>query len=89
MKIPEAQKLPIRALTETYQKRAPEDGFKDFVQGEGRGINFLLQFVVLTLLEELFLISNNSGPPGVAKTLTAEVLAESSRIPFYIVSISV
>lgn len=68
VKIPEEQKLPIRALTETYLKRAPEDGFKDFVQGKGRGINFLLH-----------------GPPGVGKTLTAEVLAESSRILLYMV----
>ncbi|KAK3935966.1 P-loop containing nucleoside triphosphate hydrolase protein, partial [Diplogelasinospora grovesii] len=45
--------------------------FKDFVQGKGRGINFLLH-----------------GPPGVGKTLTAEVLAESSRIPLYIVGVS-
>jgi len=34
--------MPIRALTETYLKRAPGDGFKDLVQGKGRGINFLL-----------------------------------------------
>ena len=42
VKIPESQKMPIRALTETYLRRAPGEGFKDLVQGKGRGINFLL-----------------------------------------------
>ncbi|KAH7009378.1 P-loop containing nucleoside triphosphate hydrolase protein, partial [Microdochium trichocladiopsis] len=64
VRIPESQKMPILALTKTYLQCTPEDGFKDLVQGKGRGINFLLH-----------------GPPGVGKTLTAETLAESSRIP--------
>ncbi|KAK0628680.1 P-loop containing nucleoside triphosphate hydrolase protein [Bombardia bombarda] len=68
VRIPESQKMPILALTKTYLQRTPEDGFKDLVQGKGRGINFLLH-----------------GPPGVGKTLTAETLAESSRIPLYTV----
>ncbi|KAK3370958.1 P-loop containing nucleoside triphosphate hydrolase protein [Lasiosphaeria ovina] len=68
VRIPESQKMPILALTKTYLQRTPEDGFKDLVQGKGRGINCLLY-----------------GPPGVGKTLTAETLVESSRIPLYIV----
>ncbi|KAK0648838.1 P-loop containing nucleoside triphosphate hydrolase protein [Cercophora newfieldiana] len=68
VRIPESQKMPILALTKTYLQRTPEHGFKDLVQGKGRGINFLLH-----------------GPPGVGKTLTAETLAESSRIPLYTV----
>jgi hypothetical protein len=42
VKIPEAQKKPIWALTQTYLNRAPGDGFRDLVQGKGRGVNFLL-----------------------------------------------
>jgi hypothetical protein len=39
--------MPILALTKTYLQRSPEDGFKDLVYGKGRGINFLLQCVIL------------------------------------------
>lgn len=48
--IPEHQKVLIRALTATYLKWTPEDGFKDFVQGKGRGVNFLIQFIASSLL---------------------------------------
>ncbi|KAH7131172.1 P-loop containing nucleoside triphosphate hydrolase protein [Dactylonectria macrodidyma] len=52
----------------TYLDRDESDGFRDLVQGKGRGINFLLY-----------------GPPGVGKTLTAETIAETYRIPLYTV----
>ncbi|KAH7000859.1 P-loop containing nucleoside triphosphate hydrolase protein [Ilyonectria destructans] len=68
VKIPESQKKPIWALTKTYLDRDESDGFRDLVQGKGRGINFLLY-----------------GPPGVGKTLTAETIAETYRIPLYTV----
>lgn len=42
VKIPEKQKKPIWALTDTYLKREAGDGFADLVQGKGRGVNFLL-----------------------------------------------
>ncbi|KAJ2902716.1 P-loop containing nucleoside triphosphate hydrolase protein [Zalerion maritima] len=60
--VPEAQKKPIWALTQTYLNRAPRDGFRDLVQGKGR-----------------------AAPPGVGKTLTAETIAETFKIPLYIV----
>ncbi|KAH6881134.1 P-loop containing nucleoside triphosphate hydrolase protein [Thelonectria olida] len=68
VKIPESQKKPIWALTKAYLDRDESDGFRDLVQGKGRGINFLLY-----------------GPPGVGKTLTAETIAETYRIPLYTV----
>jgi hypothetical protein len=40
--IPETQKKAIYALTNTYIHREANDAFHDFVQGKGRGINFLL-----------------------------------------------
>lgn len=42
VKIPEKQKKPIWALTDTYLKREPGDGFADLVRGKGRRVNFLL-----------------------------------------------
>ncbi|KAM5353455.1 hypothetical protein ACJ41O_000105 [Fusarium nematophilum] len=42
VKLPEAQKKPIWALTQTYCSRDDDASFRDFVQGKGRGINFLL-----------------------------------------------
>lgn len=42
VKISERQKKSIWALTDTYLKRGPGDGFADLVQGKGRGVNFLL-----------------------------------------------
>ncbi|RTE68614.1 hypothetical protein BHE90_017007 [Fusarium euwallaceae] len=69
VKLPEAQKKPIWALTQTYCSRDEDPTFRDFVQGKGRGINFLLY-----------------GPPGVGKTLTAETIAESCKLPLYTVA---
>ncbi|RSL85559.1 hypothetical protein CDV31_016546 [Fusarium ambrosium] len=69
IKLPEAQKKAIWALTQTYCCHDKNPSFKDFVQGKGRGINFLLY-----------------GPPGVGKTLTAEIIAESCKLPLYTVA---
>ncbi|RSL40789.1 hypothetical protein CEP54_016019, partial [Fusarium duplospermum] len=69
VKLPETQKKAIWALTQTYCSRDKDPSFKDFVQGKGRGINFLLY-----------------GPPGVGKTLTAETIAESCKLPLYTVA---
>jgi hypothetical protein len=42
VKIPDAQKKAIWALTHTYFSGDTENGLEDIVQGKGRGINFLL-----------------------------------------------
>ncbi|KAG4269058.1 hypothetical protein FPRO04_12290 [Fusarium proliferatum] len=42
VKIPDAQKKAIWALTHTYFSDDTENGLEDIVQGKGRGINFLL-----------------------------------------------
>ncbi|KID83796.1 MYB DNA-binding domain-containing protein, partial [Metarhizium majus ARSEF 297] len=42
VKIPDAQKKAIWALTHTYFSGDTENGLEDTVQGKGRGINFLL-----------------------------------------------
>ncbi|KAF5696898.1 AAA family [Fusarium globosum] len=42
VKIPDAQKKAIWALTHTYFSGDTESGLEDIVQGKGRGINFLL-----------------------------------------------
>ncbi|KAH7230146.1 P-loop containing nucleoside triphosphate hydrolase protein [Fusarium redolens] len=42
VKIPDAQKKAIWALTHTYFPGDTENGLGDIVQGKGRGINFLL-----------------------------------------------
>ena len=56
--------------------------FDDFVAGKGRGLNVLLQYAAEVLFH-LHILTRNSGPPGVGKTLTAEALSEHFKRPLY------
>ncbi|KAF5689154.1 AAA family [Fusarium denticulatum] len=85
--IPDAQKKVIRALTHAYYSGDTDNGLKDIVQRKGRGINFLLQYVLLIRCFFFFTYIGVSGPPGVGKTLTAEAIAETHRRPLYVVPV--
>lgn len=87
VRIPEEKKKIIRSLTQAFLNRDPDGGFDDFVEGKGRGLNFLLQYVALCGLIFAPLTYHLSGPPGVGKTLTAEAIAESCKIPLYAVGL--
>ncbi|KAI3572191.1 hypothetical protein IWW34DRAFT_824470 [Fusarium oxysporum f. sp. albedinis] len=85
VKIPDAQKKAIWALTHTYFSDDNENGLEDIVQGKGRGINFLLCMYCEYTAFSFLTYNGVSGPPCVGKTLTAETIAETHRRPLYVV----
>jgi hypothetical protein len=71
------KKKAAQALSEAHVKRSSTNAFDDVVEGKGQGFNVLLQYgCLVSVLVVLLLICCLSGPLGVGKTLTAELIAE-------------
>ena len=75
----------LQALVQPYKPDAEERPFDDFVEGKGKGLIILLQYVAVLLMFISLrkLTQLRSGPPGVGKTLTAEAISEYQRRPLY------
>jgi hypothetical protein len=86
--IPAKKKKAMQALSETYVKRASTNSFDDIIERKGQGFNILLQYNIYLYFVVILLTRYISGPLGVRKTLTAELLAEYLQRPLMPVSAS-
>jgi hypothetical protein len=81
------KKKAAQALSEAHVKRSSTNAFDDVVEGKGQGFNVLLQYrCLVSVLVVPLLTCYLSGPPGVGKTLTAELMAEHLQRPLMQVS---
>lgn len=93
LKIPPKTKMLLSSLAKTRLDLVPALPFDDIIDGKGRGLNILLQYVgrnhpsIASCLISFFLFTFPSGPPGVGKTFTVEATAERFNLPLYSVSI--
>ena len=90
LKIPSKTKTLLSSLAETRLDLVPTLPFDDIIDGKGRGLNILLQYVDRDhpiIASSLTSLTSPSGPPGVGKTFTVEATAERFNLPLYSVSI--
>jgi hypothetical protein len=66
----------MQVFSEAYIKQASTNSFNDIIKGKGQGFNILLQYNICLYFIVILLTRYISGPPGVRKTLTVELLAE-------------
>lgn len=69
-------------------QRDCNDEFDDIIEGKGEHSNGNLSSIVPTNAKFVGkgMIIQLNGPPGVGKTLTAEAVAETMRVPLYTIS---
>lgn len=82
LSIPEEQRDVIMALVEA--RLDPSVEFDDCIVGKRREINMLLQYSSYILIY-LKLLTWQSGPPSVGKTLIAEAVSKHLKKPLYLV----
>ena len=90
LKIPSKTKKLLSSLAKTRLDLVQTLPFDDIIDGKGRGLNILLQYVGRnhpSITSCLTSLTSPSGPPGVGKTFTVEATAERFNLPLYSVSI--
>ena len=90
LKVSPRTKTLLSSLAKTRLDLVPALPFDDIIDGKGRGLNILLQYVGRnhpTIASCLTSLTSTSGPPGVGKTFTVEATAERFNLPLYSVSI--
>jgi hypothetical protein len=80
--LPAPKKDVIVSLAGSRLCPAESGPFDDFVSGKGRGLIILLQYAPKALPPS-GANTKDSGPSGVGKTLTAEVISEHFKRPLY------
>lgn len=90
LKIPPKTKTLLSLLAKTRLDLVPTKPFDDIIDGKGRGLNILLQYVGRNhpiIASCLTSLTSPSGPPGIGKMFTVEATAERFNLPLYSVSI--
>ena len=90
LKIPSKTKELLSSLAKTRLDLVPTLSFDDNIDGKGRGLNILLQYVGRnhpSIASCPTSLTSPSGPPGVGKTFTVEATAERFNLPLYSVRI--
>lgn len=72
----------LQALVHNQTPDPDKPAFDDFIEGKGKGLIVLLQYVFCSILR-LHIAYYCSGPPGVGKTLTAEAVSEYQKRPLF------
>ena len=80
--IPTKTKEMLQALVHNQTPDPDKPAFDDFIEGKGKGLIVLLQYVFSSVLRS-HIAYYCSGPPGVGKTLTAEAVSEYQKRPLF------
>lgn len=80
--IPTKTKEMLQALVHNQTPDPDKPAFDDFIEGKGKGLIVLLQYVFYSISPS-YIAYYCSGPPGVGKTLTAEAVSEYQKRPLF------